>query len=323
MRLTRRLYQRFRVLIHEAAKFGVVGLAGFIVSLGGADVLHYGAGRGQVQGRRRRDDPRDRGHVRRQPLLGVPAPRADRDGPGNRPVLRVQRDRAAHPAGVRRDRPGRPAPERQGLVQRRQPGRHRAGHAVPLLVLPQVGVADAGARQRGARQRAPSGLAGARVPGGRGGGGGRRRPGRRGHAVRPRGRELRRRRGLRRGGYGAGSYGGGAGNYGQPEGNGPGTGNHRRGREGNGNGTRPSGPRHAAKQRSLPAADALGGADWPCPTLAWRGRAGRFAAGGLGRAGRGWGFRCGEFWVSARCSWCRCRRPAEAAGRRRPWTAPE
>ena len=32
------------MLIHEAAKFGVVGLAGFIVSLGGADVLHFDAG---------------------------------------------------------------------------------------------------------------------------------------------------------------------------------------------------------------------------------------------------------------------------------------
>ncbi len=47
MRLTRRLYERFRVLIHEAAKFGVVGLVGFIVSLGGADVLHFGAGMGK------------------------------------------------------------------------------------------------------------------------------------------------------------------------------------------------------------------------------------------------------------------------------------
>ena len=49
MRLTRRLYQRFRVLIHEAAKFGVVGLAGFVVSLGGADVLRYGAGMGKYK----------------------------------------------------------------------------------------------------------------------------------------------------------------------------------------------------------------------------------------------------------------------------------
>ena len=44
-----RLYERFRVLIHEAAKFGVVGLAGFIVSLGGADVLHFDAGMGKYK----------------------------------------------------------------------------------------------------------------------------------------------------------------------------------------------------------------------------------------------------------------------------------
>ena len=44
-----RLYERFRVLIHEAAKFGLVGLAGFIVSLGGADVLRYGAGVGKYK----------------------------------------------------------------------------------------------------------------------------------------------------------------------------------------------------------------------------------------------------------------------------------
>ena len=49
MRLTRRLYQRFRVLIHEAAKFGVVGLAGFVVSLGGADVLHFDLGVGKYK----------------------------------------------------------------------------------------------------------------------------------------------------------------------------------------------------------------------------------------------------------------------------------
>ena len=44
-----RMYERFRVLIHEAAKFGVVGLAGFIVSLGGADVLHFGVGVGKYK----------------------------------------------------------------------------------------------------------------------------------------------------------------------------------------------------------------------------------------------------------------------------------
>ena len=49
MRLTRRLYERFSVLIHEAAKFGAVGLVGFIVSLGGADVLHFDAGMGKYK----------------------------------------------------------------------------------------------------------------------------------------------------------------------------------------------------------------------------------------------------------------------------------
>jgi putative flippase GtrA len=44
-----RLYERFRMLIHEAAKFGVVGLAGFIVSLGGADILHFDAGVGKYK----------------------------------------------------------------------------------------------------------------------------------------------------------------------------------------------------------------------------------------------------------------------------------
>lgn len=41
MGFARSLYERFRVLIHEAAKFGVVGAIGFVVSLGGADVLHF------------------------------------------------------------------------------------------------------------------------------------------------------------------------------------------------------------------------------------------------------------------------------------------
>jgi putative flippase GtrA len=45
----RSLYERFRVLIHEAAKFGVVGLAGFAVSLGGADLLHFGLNVGKYK----------------------------------------------------------------------------------------------------------------------------------------------------------------------------------------------------------------------------------------------------------------------------------
>lgn len=47
MGFARGLYERFRLLIHEAAKFGVVGAIGFVVSLGGADVLHFSMGVGK------------------------------------------------------------------------------------------------------------------------------------------------------------------------------------------------------------------------------------------------------------------------------------
>ena len=48
MDLFRDLYARFKVLIHEVAKFGVVGILAFIITLGGANVLHYGAGLGPL-----------------------------------------------------------------------------------------------------------------------------------------------------------------------------------------------------------------------------------------------------------------------------------
>ena len=48
MDLLRGLYARFKVLIHETAKFGVVGLIAFFITLGGANVLHYGAGLGPL-----------------------------------------------------------------------------------------------------------------------------------------------------------------------------------------------------------------------------------------------------------------------------------
>ena len=41
------LYQRFRHLIHELLKFGVIGGVGFVVTLGGADLLRYEAGLGK------------------------------------------------------------------------------------------------------------------------------------------------------------------------------------------------------------------------------------------------------------------------------------
>jgi putative flippase GtrA len=44
MTVTRGLYLRSRQVIHEAAKFGVVGAIGFVVNLAGADVLRYDVG---------------------------------------------------------------------------------------------------------------------------------------------------------------------------------------------------------------------------------------------------------------------------------------
>ena len=44
----RDLYARFRVLIHEAAKFSVVGVLSFGVTIVGSDALHSGAGLGEL-----------------------------------------------------------------------------------------------------------------------------------------------------------------------------------------------------------------------------------------------------------------------------------
>ncbi len=44
--LIRDTYLRFQVLVHEVAKFGVVGLIGFVVQLGVQNALHSGAGVG-------------------------------------------------------------------------------------------------------------------------------------------------------------------------------------------------------------------------------------------------------------------------------------
>jgi putative flippase GtrA len=46
--LIRDTYLRFQVLVHEVAKFGVVGLIGFVVQLGVQNALHSGAGVGAI-----------------------------------------------------------------------------------------------------------------------------------------------------------------------------------------------------------------------------------------------------------------------------------
>lgn len=46
--LIRDTYTRFRVLVHEVAKFGIVGAIGFVVQLGFQNVLHSGLGVGYL-----------------------------------------------------------------------------------------------------------------------------------------------------------------------------------------------------------------------------------------------------------------------------------
>ena len=48
MGLIRDLYVRFRVLIHETTKFGIVGFLAFVITILGANVLRSGAGLGPL-----------------------------------------------------------------------------------------------------------------------------------------------------------------------------------------------------------------------------------------------------------------------------------
>ena len=48
MDLIRGVYARFRVLIHEVAKFGVIGVLAFLITIGGANGLHSGAKVGEL-----------------------------------------------------------------------------------------------------------------------------------------------------------------------------------------------------------------------------------------------------------------------------------
>ncbi len=244
MRLTRRLYQRFRVLIHEAAKFGVVGLAGFIVSLGGADVLRYGAGVGKYKA------------VVVATVLATVVTfvgnrywafrHRERTGMGRETVLffvfnaiglliqlacvAIVQDglhlngkvwyNAANLAGIGLGTLFRFWSYRKWVWRTQEPA---SGHR-PLS--PEPGFPEAGVVEAVA-----VGLDEEATLYGRG-------------AENYDGAE-----GYGAGGYGAGSYGDGPGSYGRPEGTDPGTGNRGAGRDGTANGSRPSGPRHAAKQR--------------------------------------------------------------------------
>ena len=249
MRLTRRLYQRFRVLIHEAAKFGVVGLAGFIISLGGADVLHFDAGVGKYKAvvastiaatvvtflgnRYWAFRHRERVGMGRETVLffvfnaiGLAIQLACVaivvDGAGLQGKIWYN---LANLCGIGLGTLFRFWSYRKWVWRTQEPtsgvpaaGHHPVSPAAPGS--PEAAVAEAVAV--GLDEEATLyGRSAENYDGAEGYGAG-------GYGAE---------------GYGAESYGGGT--YGGPEGYGPGTGDH--GREGNG--TRPSGPRHAAKQR--------------------------------------------------------------------------
>ena len=243
MRLTRRLYQRFRVLIHEAAKFGVVGLVGFIVSLGGADVLRYGAGMGKykavivatvlatvvtfVGNRYWAFRHRERTGMGRETVLFFVF-----NGIGlliQLACVAIVQDglhlngkvwyNVANLVGIGLGTLFRFWSYRKWVWRTQEPtsGVPASGHhpVSPAPGFPEAGVVEAVA----------VGLDEEATLYGRG-------------AENHEGAE----------GYQAESYDGGAENYGRPESRAPGTADHED--EGTGNGTRPSGPRHAAKQRS-------------------------------------------------------------------------
>jgi putative flippase GtrA len=252
--LTRRLYQRFRVLIHEAAKFGVVGLAGFIVSLGGADVLRYGLGVGKykavviatvlatvvtfVGNRYWAFRHRERTGMGRETvlffvfnaiglLIQLACVAIVQDGAHLNGKVWYN---AANLAGIGLGTLFRFWSYRKWVWRSQEPasGVPASGHrpVSPAPGFPEAGVVEAVAV--GLDEEATLYGRGAETY-----------DGSEGYGSEGYGSER----------YRAESYGSGAETYGRPEGYGPGTGDPGHGLEGNGKGTRPSGPRHAAKQR--------------------------------------------------------------------------
>ena len=74
MSLIRDTYIRFQVLVHEVAKFGVVGSIGFVVQLGVQNALYPGHGVGAVTAVVIAYAVATARHVRREQALGVQAP---------------------------------------------------------------------------------------------------------------------------------------------------------------------------------------------------------------------------------------------------------
>ncbi len=138
--LIRDLYARFQVLIHEVAKFGIVGSLAFVLTLVLVNAFHSGAGLGEIAATTLANvfatvfafvgnkfwafRHRKGSHWRRETLLffffnGIGI--LITDGV----VWLVHYRVRAH---------------RQLLLQRGQHHRHRPGHAVPAVLLPPLGL---------------------------------------------------------------------------------------------------------------------------------------------------------------------------------------
>ena len=148
MDLLRDLYARFRVLIHEVAKFGIVGILAFLITIVGANALRSGAGLGPLTSvtiatvvatvfaflgnklwafRHRKGS-----HLGRESVLFFVF-----NGIG----LLIQ---LAFVAAVAL----RARPDRHVLLQRGEHHRHRRGHHLPAVLLPPLGVPDGRATRR-------------------------------------------------------------------------------------------------------------------------------------------------------------------------------
>ena len=155
MDLLRDLYVRFRVLIHEVAKFGIVGILAFLITIGGANWLRYGAGLGPLTSvtiativatvfaflgnklwafRHRKGS-----HLGRESVLFFVF-----NGIGL--LIQLAFVAVAHP---------RAWPQRQVLLQRGEHHRRRRGDHFPAVLLPPLGVPGGGATRRWRRQLEP------------------------------------------------------------------------------------------------------------------------------------------------------------------------
>ena len=116
MSFVRTFYVRWQTLVHEIAKFGIVGAFCYVIDVGLFNVFHFGWGWGPITSKTLVDGRRGDGELLRQPPLVVPAPGAHRHPSRVLAVHRAELHRPRHRAGVPGLRALRPEAD--------QPARH-------------------------------------------------------------------------------------------------------------------------------------------------------------------------------------------------------